>query len=157
MKKLMPFLVVLVAVGAGGAGALMLDAPAEDVHAAEEGAKTPVSKHEGKKEAVAYMGFQRAFIVPVVVERNVSALVMLDLSLEMDAATVENARKKEPKLRDGIMKALIGLSHEGMLTGDITDPAVYEEIRNRIEAAAGEYVGEGLQGVLITDYARQER
>jgi flagellar FliL protein len=158
MARLLPIILVLIAVCGGGGAALFLKRNASPAAAAAEETPVETVKEEKKKaDEVGYMRFQRAFIVPVVEEGGLSSLVLLDLSLEMEKDAAEKARAKEPKLRDVFMRTLIGLSHDGVFAGDITDPQSYEEVRRRLNEAATDTLGESVLSVLIVDYARQER
>ncbi|MBB4659633.1 hypothetical protein [Parvularcula dongshanensis] len=154
MKKLLPALIVLIAVLGGGAGAMMTMTKKPKAHGEE--AKVDVHHAEAPKQA-GYFKFKRPFIVPVVSEEKITSLVMIDLSIEMDAGAAKDYLAREPKVRDGLMRALLGLSNEGYFTGDISNIETYDAVRDRLTEEAKLTLGDTVVSVLILDYARQER
>lgn len=152
MARLLPVIAVLLGLLGGGGLALSMrgGAPAE-------GHEPKVEHHDAKagKDEAAYYAFKRPFIVPVVHDGEVSALVMLSVTVEMAESAKKDAAKREAKARDRFMRVLMALSHEGYFAGDITDPERFAEVRARLTAKAGEVYGESVADVLITDYARQ--
>jgi len=180
MKNIIPIVLVLIAVaGAGFVAKTIRGAPPETDHVegvTEGGIEDPhgggghgkghakKKKHgdghgdgHGGESDIGYYKFARDFIVPVMRGNDVDSLVLLRLSVEMDYNKIEVFRPKEPRIRDAFMQTLLNLSHDGLFSGDITSPDVYETIQHRlIETANGVMDGEA-QAVLIVDFARQDQ
>lgn len=158
MNKILPIIIILIAVAGSGFAAMQLRGGGPKSDAAHGEGDVKEAHHEEPKPALAYFKFQRDFIVPVMQGKTVESLIFLSLTLEMDESRVEYARPKEPKLRDSFMQTLMGLSHEGAFDGDITSPELYQEIQSRLIDAAREVIGdEEVSAVLITDFARQHQ
>ena len=90
-------------------------------------------------------------------DNRVDALVLLTFSVEMEADKIEEARTREPRIRDAFMKQLLSLSHEGVFNQDITDPDVYNVIQERLLETAREVVDENVKSILLVDFARQDQ
>lgn len=168
MAKLLPIVLVLFGLMGGGGAALFLrsgqtaapDGQIPVSHESGHGDKDGHGKgdHGGPgPDEFGYFKFNRPFIVPVVADDEVVALAMLALSIEMGSSEARDALVKEPKVRDGFMRVLIGLSHEGYFAGDITDPDRFAEVRSRLKQEAEAMLGDTVADVLIIDYARQAR
>ena len=113
----------------------------------------------GKADAggeTGFMKFSRQFIVPVVTRSNVSALVILDINLELDPSATENAYAREPKVRDALLKTLLQLSNEGAFGDGLLEEENLGEIRERLQASAKTVLGDEVIGVLILNVARQD-
>lgn len=175
LKKLLPILITLIAVGGAGYVALQLKGPrtvdaAMKAREAEGGGEHggggghgddhgKVVKVHGEEEgdAYGYLDFRRNFIIPVMGDNRVDALVLLTFSVEMEADKIEEARTREPRIRDAFMKQLLSLSHEGVFNQDITDPDVYNVIQERLLETAREVVDENVKSILLVDFARQDQ
>lgn len=179
MKQLIPAIIAGVFILAGGAGGFFVKdmlsakpAAASDEHVADEGGdghgkkadseKKKDDKHGGghgasdaKSGELTYYKFSREFVVPVVSNKRVDSLVILNLNLEVDSAVADKLYAIDPKLRDNIMTTLVSLSNEGEAMVSITDPANYELIRSTVLENLRVLVPEGLENVLILDMAKQ--
>ena len=93
--------------------------------------------------------------MPVISNKRVDSLVILNLNLEVDSAIADSLYPMDPKLRDNIMTTLVSLSNEGEAMVSITDPANYELIRATVLENLKQLVPEGLENVLILDMAKQ--
>ena len=159
MKKILPILIVLIAVAGSGFAAMKIrggGGKPEKVAIAEDGTVHKVHDEEKKGDS-AYFKFQRDFIVPVMRGKRVDSIVLLSLTLEMEEDSVEGARLLEPKLRDSFMKALLSLSHDGYFAGDITSPEVYETMQDRLKDAGKAVLDNNIYSVLVVDFARQDQ
>lgn len=106
---------------------------------------------------VSYLKFKRQFVVPVMKEGKIDALIIMNLNYELNSDAPENVYTYEPKLRDAIMRELLGLSRDGVFGEGLTSADSYEKIRNRLLGAGQAIIPEGIRGVLILDIARQEQ
>lgn len=103
-----------------------------------------------------YYDFGRQFVVPVMQNGKVGALVILDINLELDQGDADGMFSMEPKFRDALMRELLALSNEGLFTGQMTDPDRYETIQKSLLRAA-RTVKDEVRNVLILDIARQDQ
>lgn len=172
LRKLLPVLLTLVGLGGGvGAGLFLRPAPAADEHATETGADatesgdhggTPaaedVAEHEGEPEegAPEYVKMNNQFVVPVVEDGRVAAMVVLSLSLEVAAGNTEAVYQREPKLRDVFLQVLFDHANTGGFSGSFTDGSNLVVLRNSLKEAAALVLGPVVSDVLITDIARQD-
>jgi len=117
-------------------------------------------KGKGRKDGasgdVSYYKFSREFVVPIMEDGTVNALVILHLQLEIDSSISSSLFSMEPKLRDNIMTTLIAISHEGLLFDNLTDPESYESIRSLVLEGLKDVQTQGIENVLIVDLARQD-
>lgn len=104
-----------------------------------------------------FLKFKRQFVVPVMREDTVQALVLLNLGLEVTSKKRNELFRMEPRFRDAFIRELLSLSDSGYLHGDLTSPATYEVVRETLLRAANEVADEGIVNVLILDLSRQDR
>ncbi|MCF6328399.1 MAG: hypothetical protein L3J02_01175, partial [Henriciella sp.] len=148
MKHIIPALVAIVFIVAGGVGGHFLKsrsgAPATpdgyDKKADSHGAKKPKKDNHSKKgksakppsSAVVYYKFSREFVVPIMRDNRVDSLIILNINLEADSKVSQELFSMEPKLRDNIMTTLITLSNDGTTFESFADVESYETIRSMI-------------------------
>lgn len=169
VRKLLPVLLALIGLAGGaGAGFFLRPAPTEDAHAAEPGAEAaasgehPVEEHATAEEsadpehAPEYVKMNNQFVVPVVEDRRVSAMVVLSLSLEVEPGSTETVYQREPKLRDVFLQILFDHANTGGFSGSFTDGSNLIVLRTSLKEAAALVLGKIVKDVLITDIARQD-
>lgn len=174
LGKLIPVILALVGLGGGvGAGLFLRPAPAPEEHAAEgstDPAKTgehgeappegegAAADHEGEPEdgAPEYVKMNNQFVVPVVKDGLVSAMVVLSVSIEVEAGNTEAVYQREPKLRDVFLQVLFDHANTGGFSGSFTDGANLIVLRTSLKEAATLVMGSVVRDVLITDIARQD-
>ena len=175
MRKLLPLILALIGLGGGlGAGYALRPAPAAEDHAAEgtdpaksaehgEAAEGAAAEAEaGHSEAGAeegapeYVKLNNQFVVPVVEKGRVAAMVVMSLSLEVEAGNTEAVYKREPKLRDVFLQVMFDHANTGGFSGSFTDGSNLIVLRNSLKEAASLVLGPSLRDVLITDIARQD-
>ncbi|MEH6742007.1 flagellar basal body-associated FliL family protein [Hyphomonas sp.] len=180
MKQIVPSIVALLAISAGGGTAYFLKLsgssspkPASAAHDAGgdegEGHANPKTEKKEKKGHgssdkhgdadavdVTYYKFSREFVVPMIEDDRVQSLVILNLNLEVDTAISQELFSKEPVLRDNIMTTLVKLSSGGRTLNSITDVDNYETLRAMILTNLQNEIPEGIRNVLILDMARQD-
>lgn len=163
MRKFLPFLLALIGLGAGtGGGFLLRPVPAEVVlnpcgegeavqaaHASEQPAEEGVPTHD-------YVKLNNQFVVPVVETGQVSALVILSISLEVTVGTTQQVYAMEPKLRDGFLQVLFDHANAGGFDGAFTDANNMTILRHALLEAAKKAVGETVSDILIVDIIRQD-
>lgn len=162
MGKILPILLaVLGIVGGGAAGLFLRPAPAE-VELTEEGQKSapqtePVVEEKAESEALAFVKLNNQFIVPVVAKENVSALVVLSLTLETNTESTESLYNLEPKIRDISLRVLFDHAYAGGFDGHFTAPAKLDTLRRSLIEAINPIAGGVVSDILITDIIRQDK
>lgn len=152
MKRIL-ILSALLLVGLGaGAGAGYWLRPT-DVPPSEPAAPDPAHQAE---IAVDYAKLANPFIVPLIEDGRITSLVVLSLSLEVPAQTVEAVHAKEPRLRDSFLQILFDHANIGGFRGSFTDGANLATLRRTLLEAARLVLGDSVSEVLITDIARQD-
>ena len=138
---------------------------AKDSHGDEKkkdshGAKKASSGHGGGGHDggaatgdVVYFKFTREFIVPIMHDRKVESLVILNIA---DSSVSQKLFSMEPKIRDNIMTTLIELSNDGRTFENLTDVESYETLRAMVLLNLQKVVPAGIQNVLIVDIAQQD-
>ena len=186
MKKLVPMVIALVGIlGGAGAGYVLRPAPGADaatdggghapaagepaeadVPAAEHGA-APAEGHAGAAPAAEgdhgadsgvpdYVKLSNQFVVPVVEDGRVAAMVILSLTLEVPAGGSEAIYAREPKLRDGFLQVLFDHANAGGFRGAFTDGANLVILRRALREVAQKIMAGGVSDVLIADIVRQD-
>ena len=178
MKKfLIPILLALIGVGIGaGAGfALRPDhtemVDAQDISAMAKGEenhdmrqnKESRQKDDLKVEAedsVAqdheYVKLNNQFVIPIVSDELVDALVVLSLSIEAMEGETDRIYTLEPKLRDAFLQVLFDHANIGGFRGEFTNANNMDVLRHALTETAKNIAGETVASVLITDIARQD-
>lgn len=170
IRKLLPPLLGLLGLSLG-AGAGYFLRPAPDATAKHQDQPQAESAHEDPAHAVAgskaahgsdagavkdYAKLANQFIIPVLVNGNVSALMVLSLSLEVTAGATADVDAAEPKLRDAFLQVLFDHANSGGFDGSYTDTANLVVLRTALLEAAKPVLGEKVTDVLITDILRRD-
>lgn len=177
IKKLLPVLlpVLLAVLGLGlgvGAGYFLRPAPTaeaatpEGVPPAGEAAATEGSAHgaapaEGAAKGEGsggpeYAKLANQFVVPLINGGRVGSMVIVSLSLEVQAGQTSDAFSKEPKLRDSFLQVMFDHANAGGFDGPFTDSANMIALRKALLEAAQQILGDKVLDVLITDIVRQD-
>ncbi|MEH6520679.1 flagellar basal body-associated FliL family protein [Sulfitobacter sp.] len=170
MKKLLPLVLLLIGVGAGvGAGVFLRPAPdiktasaSEEEQAGDhvedtkddEGHDDEHANGEGESE---YVKLSNQFVVPIVLDEKVSALVVLALSIEVPAGKTDTVYLREPKLRDSFLQVLFDHANVGGFEGNFTDALMLDRLRTALREVAQKDLGKDVgKDVLIIEIARQD-
>lgn len=167
LGKILPLVLLMVGTGAGvGVGIYLrptpenLPAPAADadgkVSEAEDrhGEKQDVDHQEGNLQ---YIKMNNQFVVPVVRDKEVTALVVLALSLEVPEEQQDAVYRHEPKLRDSFLQVLFDHANVGGFDGTFTSARNLGALRRALTEIGQKDMGKGtIQNVLITEIARQD-
>jgi hypothetical protein len=167
MKKLvLPFFLMLVGVGGGvGAGLALMPAPEEDMAAnpcgdghglepmaaAENIPAEPVSLDSRE-----YARMNNQFVVPVVMNDRVSALMVLSLSIEVETGGQEAVFSHEPRLRDAFLQVMFDHANIGGFNGAFTASSNMRILREALQEAADRVMRGHITDVLIVDIVRQD-
>ena len=159
MKKLFPIVLIVMGAGAGTGAGLILqplsEKSVEDSVSEQHGAEiaAPASGDHALKE---YVKIANQFVVPIVEEKRVTALVVLSLSLEVMQGQTDSVFVLEPKLRDGFLQLLFEHANSGGFEGSFTETERLAVIRRGLLDVARRVLGPGVSDVLITDIMRQD-
>jgi flagellar protein FliL len=173
MKKLFPLILALMGCAAGaGAGYVLRPAgekaPTES-HAPTRSDGAPDATEHGTAAATdhaedgehaenepEYVKLNNQFVVPVVENGRVVAMVILSLSLEVTPGSTEAVYAREPKLRDVFLQVLFDHANAGGFRGSFTDGANLVVLRQALLEIAQRTLGDIVTDVLIVDIARQD-
>jgi flagellar FliL protein len=167
LRKLLPLLLALVGLG-GGVGAGLFLRPAHDPETAAAGEHAEGEAHADAEAEVEeehsddpatgpeYVKMNNQFVVPVVEQGRVAAMVVLSLSLEVEAGNTEAVYTREPKLRDAFLQVLFDHANMGGFNGSFTDGSNLIVLRTSLKEAAAMVLGPTVTDILITDIARQD-
>jgi len=103
-----------------------------------------------------YAKLDRQFVAPIVEHEQVAALLILTLSIEVDAGQTAVVFEREPKLRDRFLKVLFRHAQSGAFNGAFTAAPVMEDLRGSLLEAAQSVLGPMAHDVLVTDIIRQD-
>lgn len=170
MGKILPILLALVGLGGGIGGGLMLRPdPAEKVaiqpcgdlsaaDGADHGAAADAEKSTTATDTSSreYVKLNNQFIVPVVGNGVVKAMVILSLSLEVTAGETQKVYALEPKLRDSFLQVLFDHANSGGFDGEFTNSNTMDVLRMALLEAARKSLGAEVSDVLIVDIVRQD-
>jgi len=166
VAKLIPVIFLIVGLGAGiGAGLAFAPAKKPETAAAEEqavkedkatGKKTGKSKEKGEAKSFEYLKMTKQFVVPVVKDDQIEAMVTLSLSLEANPAITETYYAIEPKLRDGFLQVLFDHANTGGFDGAFTESGNLDVLRKSLLEVARKEFGDDVSKVLILSVNRQD-
>ena len=156
IKKLVPVILLFLGTSAGVAAGLYLrpapapnDAEQTEVTAVPAAEKLPLGDRE-------YLKMNNQFVVPIVYNEHVQALVVLSLSLEVTAGQKDTIYAHEPKIRDSFLQVLFDHANVGGFDGTFTDANNLAPLRNALREVAQRDMGDIISDVLIVEIARQD-
>ena len=166
LKKLFPILLGLLGLGiGGGAGFVLRPAPAPTVESSAEPAgpgenhAAAPAGHDAEANpttAPEYVKMSNQFVVPVLQGGQVSAMVILAISLEVAHGSADPVYAREPKLRDAFLQVLFDHANAGGFSGDFTDSSNLTFLRRALLETAQSILGDSVSDILISDLARQD-
>jgi flagellar protein FliL len=155
LKKILPVLFLLVGIGVGvGAGILVGTESPED--SAESAEHAPAVSHDEPAGNSEYVKLNNQFVVPVVKGEQVSALVVMSLSLETTPGMTETIYAREPKLRDAFLQVMFDHANIGGFDGSFTSSNTLDILRTALREVAQLEFGDDVSNVLIVGIARQD-
>ncbi|MGB8814336.1 MAG: flagellar basal body-associated FliL family protein [Paracoccaceae bacterium] len=149
IRKILPIVLILIGLGAGlGAGIFLRPTP--------EPSEEPVAEEVPPELLPDYVKLSNQFIIPVVENGKVSAMVIMALSLEVKKGSTEAVYSIEPKLRDAFLQVLFDHANSGGFRGSFTDGSNLIMLRKALLEVAQNVMGDVVSDVLIADIARQD-
>lgn len=178
IRLLLPVLLALLGLGGGvGAGIMLRPAPepmAEEIDESEmakdpdaEEDHTDAEEHaEAEAEAEEeediitgdseYTKMGEPFVVPVLSDGSVAALVVMSLSVENAPGFGDEIMAHAPKLRDVFLREMLDHANLGGFRGSFTSNGTMDRLRRALRETGKKAMGENLRDVLILDINRQE-
>ena len=174
IKKLLPLALLLIGSSAGvGAGIFMRPAPASEISGEDYAdSYSDHGNHEGKKQgeknaddhdgaldagATEFVKMSNQFVVPIVNNGRVAALVVLGLSIEVPSGDTDVIYQRQPKMRDSFLQVLFDHANMGGFDGAFTDAQMLGQLRDALRDVAQRDIGsETVKDVLIVEIARQD-
>ena len=159
MRKLLPVILALLGLGAGIGGGIALRPTADtptDATAEAGAAEAPVTTEADSKEAPEYVKLNNQFVVPILEDGRVVAMVIMALSLEVAKDSSESVYSREPKLRDAFLQVMFDHANAGGFAGAFTDGSNLILLRRALLEAAQSTLGDVVKDVLISEIARQD-
>ncbi|WP_323035458.1 flagellar basal body-associated FliL family protein [Pararhodobacter sp.] len=175
MKKLMPILLLLIGLGAGGGAGWFLQPRAEAAAAPADQAGQPAAHGDaGADENAGHatasttghyappsgdtetVRMPNQFVVPLITEGEVRAMVVIGLALELRVGHGFSLPDKEPRLRAIFLQLLFDHANLGGFDGVFTSGEALLGLRRTLREAARSEIGTDLNDVLITELVRQE-
>lgn len=161
---LLPLILLLAGTGAGVGAGLLLTTPA-DPELAKAGqncidpeemmaASTPARIDAGEEREYAKLNNQ--FIIPIVEDGLVAALVVMSLNLEVTVGSRTAIFAAEPKLRDRFLQVMFDHANTGGFSGNFTTGTNMRILRDDLLRAATAVSGERVTDVLVIDIVRQD-
>ena len=163
MKLIIPIILALLGTGAGVGAAIVMGADKQSheteiacMPAAEKTvAETPPSSEEAPPSDGEFVKLANQFLVPVLVQDEVDAMVVMSLSLEVEPGTTSEVFHLEPKIRDKFLQILFDHANKGHFGSGYTSNRSLEILRNALRAAAQDITRGKTRDVLIVEIAKQ--
>jgi len=170
MGKILPIILGLVGLGAGvGAGIALRPDPAPSTIASEEEAcQADCPNEEAASNAPSedgeatdgsnsdFVKMNNQFVIPIVTDEKVIALVVMSLSLELIVGGAGVFYQREPKLRDAFLQVLFDHANSGGFDGKFTEGRKMNNLRAALLETARKVMGDTIKDVLVTDILRQD-
>jgi len=167
MKKLLlPILLLLIGTGSGVGAGFFLKEPEEEpledhaAHPCGDPANVQTAEAEPTSEPIAveteFAKLNNQFVVPVVDEDRVIAMVVMSLSIEVETGNKDVIFQTEPKLRDAFLQVMFEHANIGGFSGNFTTASNMRILREELLRAANSVVGKNALDILILDIVRQD-
>jgi hypothetical protein len=156
MKQILPLLLILIGIGAGGAAGFVLRPEPEPPTEEEILEAELIQEEKAEPENIAYVKLNNQFVVPVVEKDKVTSLVVLSISLETTSDQSEMIYEREPKIRDEFLRVLFDHAYTGGFQGAFTASPNLDHLSGQLLAVAKKVTKNVVSDVLITDILRQD-
>lgn len=155
LKKILPVLFLIFGVGAGAGAAIYLGVDkTEDTE--EQTEQMSSDDHDMPPESFDYVKLNNQFVIPIVDGEDISALVVMSLSLETTFGMTETIYAREPKLRDAFLQVMFDHANMGGFDGSFTNSDTLDLLRRALREVAQNEFGTEVTNVLIVGIARQD-
>ncbi|PUB11775.1 flagellar basal body-associated FliL family protein [Yoonia sediminilitoris] len=107
-------------------------------------------------EETEFAKLNNQFVIPIVTDGLVSAMVVMSISLEIELGARSAVFAVEPKLRDAFLQAMFNHANIGGFSGNFTSGTKMRSLRSELLRVARDVVSGAVIDVLITDIVRQD-
>ena len=164
LKKIMPLLALILGLAGGGAAAIFLAPPPDDQPMSQNEATTPDAQSEtssddlqdGASDSFEIVKLPSQFVVPVIMDNRVRAMVILTVALEVEVGQGDRVRALEPKLRDEFLAELFSLAALDGFKDEMISRKTLELVKRALSVRSSGVLGLQNVNVLVTDMARQD-
>lgn len=173
MRKLLPILLLLLGVGGGAGAGWFLQPHADEAEAsahamaAEEGDHGEHEDHDTPQASASTqyepppsntetVRFPNQFVVPLIEDEQVHAMVVIGIALEMREGHEFSLSHDEPRLRAAFLQLLFDHANLGGFDGVFTSGEALLALRRALRDTARVIYGPGIYDVLITELMRQD-
>lgn len=165
IKAILPVILALIGTGAGVATGLALRSPPAVEHQVETHEPSNIEAshdadspehHDQDGSEREYVKLNNQFVVPVVRHDQVSALIVIALSVEVGAGQKDEIYLREPRLRDSFLQVLFDHANMGGFSGEFTNANTLDMLREALRDVAQRDMGDMVSDVLIIDINRQD-
>lgn len=161
---LLPIILLFVGVGAGvGAGLVLVSPVPDETPVADancippaDGTEVAFLPPEPAETEVEYAKLNNQFIIPVVEDGLVAALVVISLNLEVTLGSRSAIFAAEPKLRDRFLQVMFDHANTGGFSGNFTAGTNMRLLRDDLLRVAKDVSGDRVKDVLVLDIVRQD-
>lgn len=135
----------------------VVEAPTEE--SADAHMKSALSSRRGAPKPDGesdYAKLDKQFVVPIVENETVAALVVVTMAIEVNKGTTDIVYLHEPKLRDEFLSVLFNHGRSGAFHGAFTEARQLDDLRASLDEAASYVIGDAVRQVLLTSIIRQD-
>ncbi|MFP7569303.1 flagellar basal body-associated FliL family protein [Marivita sp. S2033] len=162
IKKILPLISLILGLAAGGATAIVLAPTAQDT--AVEGGEAAHERndvqagddHGSTASDTEIVKLPNQFVVPVILDNRVRAMVILTVALEVEPDQADQVRTLEPKLRDIFLAELFDLAALDGFRDELISRKTLELVKASLTQRAKDVLNHRNVRVLVTDMARQD-
>lgn len=160
LKYVFPILALVLGLASGGTAAVFLsksdDSAASEALTDQTVAKDTAEDAQQESGSLEIVKLPSQFVVPVIIDARVRAMVILTVALEVEAGRGDLVRSLEPKLRDEFLSELFGLAALDGFNDEIITRQTLELVKRALSQRSKDVLGFQNVNVLITDMARQD-
>ncbi|MDP4990714.1 MAG: flagellar basal body-associated protein FliL [Marivita lacus] len=111
---------------------------------------------DGASDSFEIVKLPSQFVVPVIMDNRVRAMVILTVALEVEVGQGDRVRALEPKLRDEFLAELFSLAALDGFKDEMISRKTLELVKRALSVRSSEVLGLQNVNVLVTDMARQD-
>lgn len=161
IKKLLPLFGLMLGLAVGGGAAFLLAPPSADEDTDMANTEAATDARAGTTEQKPLQNTEivklpNQFVVPVIVQNRVRAMVILSVALEVDSGMADRVRTLEPKLRDTFLAELFSLAALDGFRDELITRSTLELVKVALTERAKAILELEQVTILITDMIRQD-